>query len=205
VRALPAGDGISTCRGHAAIHLERTMKHTQTTFLTLSLAAAVAGCGGSTGAKINAADPAINYHVVDATLQRGGRPDQPGLAALAGNGIRYIIDLEDDAGAIKQEQAWVAELGLQFRNAPMNGEKTPDDGMINDLLALLADPAQGPFFVHCQEGVDRTGLVIGLDRVFNDGWAAADAYDEMKALGFKTYLSHLRDYYSVKTGYNALE
>jgi tyrosine-protein phosphatase SIW14 len=155
------------------------------------------------GEKASPDDPSGNFHVVSPTLYRGGRPDQAGVSKLAAMGVRTIVDLEDDGDAVATERGWAASLGLEHRNAPMNGQKTPNDAMVDELLALFVDEQAGPVFVHCQEGVDRTGVIVGLYRVFDEGWAAADAYDEMKALGFKTHLSALRDYYSVKTGYTA--
>lgn len=162
------------------------------------------GCGGgSMGSKAAPDDPSGNFHEVSPTLYRGGRPDQAGVTKLAAMGVRTIVDLEDDMGAVAHERSWADGLGLAHRNVPLNGERTPDDEAVNGLLALFVDEAAGPVFVHCQEGVDRTGLIVGLHRVFNEGWTAPDAYGEMKALGFKTHLSALRNYYSVKTGYAA--
>ena len=170
-----------------------------------TLALALGGCSGGVPAKAEPTDPAGNFHVVSESLSRGGRPDEAGVTRLHEMGVRLIVDLEDDMDAVATERGWATALGIEHRSAPMNGETTPADDMVNDLLATFADPSQGPFFVHCQEGVDRTGVVVGLYRVFDEGWTAADAYTEMKALGFKTYLSKLRDYYSTKTGYAAQE
>ena len=57
-------------------------------------------------------------------------------------------------------------------------------------------------YVHCRHGQDRTGLVVGLERVFIEGWDPADAYAEMLKYGFHTYFLGLKDYFFDQTGYH---
>ncbi len=46
-------------------------------------------------------------------------------------------------------------------------------------------------FVHCMEGHDRTGLIIGCKRVWQDGWTKTDAWNEMVADGLDLRLRGL--------------
>lgn len=55
--------------------------------------AIVPGCGSVPG-KASPNDPAGNFSQVSPGIYRGGRPDQPGVLALAKMGVKTIIDLE---------------------------------------------------------------------------------------------------------------
>jgi protein tyrosine/serine phosphatase len=83
----------------------------------------------------------------------------------------------------------------------MSGFWTPDDSEVNQIEAIMADTSQRPIFVHCQHGQDRTGLIVGLYRVFSEHWSPADAYNEMLAKGFHQALFLLNHYYEEKTGF----
>jgi len=52
------------------------------------------------------------------------------------------------------------------------------------VLALMADPANQPVYVHCRHGQDRTGIVVAAYRMKQQGWSLADAEAEMQAYGF---------------------
>src|SRR4051794_21540897 len=132
-----------------------------------------------------------SFAMVGAGLYRGGHPDDAGLAYLQQIGVKTIVDLEigDFIEAwpwdITHEQKSAGALGFDFVRQPMSAF-TPfvNDDAMNTTLAILADSSRQPIFVHCKHGQDRTGLVIGLERVFNEGWEPADAYQEMLDYGF---------------------
>jgi protein tyrosine/serine phosphatase len=163
-----------------------------------ALSAIAAGCG-TVPAKASPDDPAGNFHQVSDGYYRGGRPDEAGVQRLAQMGVKTILDLENDPAAMATEQGWAEANGITFLTSPMDGMKTPNDQAVDEILALLKDKSKGPFYIHCMQGVDRTGLVVALHRVFNEGWTPADAYDEWKAMGFHTLLIALKDYYETKT------
>lgn len=145
-------------------------------------------------------DPTANFVQVSEGLYRGARPDEGGLTRLSQLGVRTILNLEDDAGAIDNERRILAKLGMAQVSMPMSGLSTPDNDQMTETLSILNEKRNYPVFVHCAKGMDRTGVVIALHRVFNQGWSARDAEDEMKALGFNTMLDALETYYEQKTG-----
>jgi protein tyrosine/serine phosphatase len=161
---------------------------------------ALQGCTGSVPAKASPDDPAGNFFQVSEGLYRGGRPDEAGVQRLAQMGVKTIINLENDDQAVATERGWAEPLGIKFVNAPMDGMKTPDDNQVNQVEAMLGDKSQGPFYVHCLKGMDRTGAIIAIDRVVNEGWLPKDAYDEMNAMGFNSLLLFLKDYVRDKIG-----
>jgi tyrosine-protein phosphatase SIW14 len=55
---------------------------------------------------------------------------------------------------------------------------------VDRVVALMADPANRPLFVHCRQGHDRTGIIVAAYRMKEEGWHLAAAEAEMEAFGF---------------------
>ncbi len=169
----------------------------------------IAACGGQAPEETPNADEAaiqvavkqIGATVVSPGIYRSKRPTQADLAALKAAGVKYILDLENDSGVIATEAGWAKSLGMTFVSEQMSGFWYPNDSQVNRIEAWLADPTHRPVLVHCQHGEDRTGLIIGLYRVFHQGFSPAKAYAEMLANGFHKALFLLNHYYESKTGW----
>jgi protein tyrosine phosphatase (PTP) superfamily phosphohydrolase (DUF442 family) len=143
--------------------------------------------------------PPIEF--VSPGIWRGRRPDLATLKQLKTMGVQTILDLEDTTSVINSERASAKSLGMTFISEPMSGFWTPNDAEVNQIEAIMADTSRRPIFVHCQHGEDRTGLIVGLHRVFHEGWTPAAAYKEMLAKGFHQLLVFLNHYYEEKTGF----
>jgi len=166
-----------------------------------ALAAALA-CGGSIPETSDESqDLAPPIELVSAGIYRGPRPTQATLQNLKSLGIRTVLNLEDDSGAVSKEKKAVAALGMGFISEPMSGFWTPNDKEVNQIEVIMADTSRRPLFVHCLHGEDRTGLIVGLFRVFTQHWKPADAYKEMLSKGFHQILFLLNHYYEEKTGW----
>jgi protein tyrosine/serine phosphatase len=164
--------------------------------------ASLAACG-SVPQKAAANDPAGNFSEVTQGVYRGGRPDQNGVeVSLVQLGVKTIIDLENDDEPVAAERGWAQAAGIKFISAPMNGLATPDDNQVNDTLAKMNDPANQPVFVHCMQGKDRTGLIVALYRVIEEGWTPKAAHDEMMTHGFNSILIAMNKYYEQKTNWD---
>lgn len=147
---------------------------------------------------LHANDPVTDFYVVSPGIYRGGRPDAAGVASLAKLGVKTIINLENDRRAIANEATWARAASVTELSMPMSGTFTPDDHEVNAILAVLADPSRRPIYVHCMKGMDRTGIVIALHRVINEGWTPAAAEAERDAIGFNRWLTMLDYYYGWK-------
>jgi protein tyrosine/serine phosphatase len=146
-------------------------------------------------------NPTANFYAVDEGLvYRGSRPTYQGVEELAGMSIHTIIDLEDNGGAVKDESGWAAALGMKEITAPIASRAQPDSASVQLALDTLADSANMPIFVHCAKGQDRTGMIVALHRIFNQGWDAQDAKDEMEAHGFDDSLHEMKQYFEMKAG-----
>jgi len=158
-----------------------------------------------------------NFHKVRAGLYRGGHPNTAGVAYLKKIGIKTIVDLEvgDFIEAmpwdISQELADAKKDGIKVIRHPMSALEpalSSDssiaaifDHMIDTMMTQLDDTSLMPIYVHCAHGQDRTGLVIGLERVIDEGWTPKAAHDEMLKLGFHMEFVGLNHYFEEKTGW----
>src|SRR5438477_5499594 len=166
-----------------------------------ALAAALA-CGGSIPeSSDDSQDLAPPIELVSAGVYRGRRPDQATLRNLKALGVRTVLDLENDNSVVASEKKAVGALGMNFISEPMSGFWSPNDGEVNQIEAIMADASRRPLFVHCQQGEDRTGLIVGHFQVFRQHWKPGDAYREMIAKGFHKALFLLNHYYEEKTGW----
>lgn len=133
-----------------------------------------------------------NFGKVEDTLWRGARPTDAGLAKLADMGVKTIVNLENDKQAVEHEQAWAQAHGIKFISIPLSVITPPKLSKIQDFLALAQDPQNRPLYFHCMQGRDRTGTAAFTYRIAHDGWNYDQAYNEMVAYHFHTYLVGLR-------------
>jgi protein tyrosine/serine phosphatase len=173
------------------------------------------------------ADTAISHFSrVNDSLYRGGRPKPADLSYLQSLNVRTIINLQGGdlnnpryrafmkwwepgelADAIAAEKNLSESLGLLFFSEPLDAidpVSEEDDARIERILAIMGNPSAQPVFVHCEHGVDRTGLIIALYEVKYMGMSPDDAYNEWRASGHKgvgaVFTGHLDEYYWRKLG-----
>jgi len=136
-----------------------------------------------------------NFQKVNDHVFRGGQPTADGFRELAQRGIKTVIDLRQ-IGEHSQadEEKIVTSLGMRYASIPMAGMSRPKDDQVIAALALLSDTASGPVFVHCKRGADRTGMVIAVYRVSQDGWENKRALDEAKSYGMSFFERAIQHY-----------
>lgn len=136
-----------------------------------------------------------NFHRVNEHIYRGGQPTNAGFKKLAGLGVKTVIDLRlRDEHSTTLEARMVEAAGMRYVNVPMNGYSTPQDAKVSEVLALLDSSADGPVFVHCRRGSDRTGTVIACYRMTHDGWQNEKAKQEAQALGMRWFEIGMKHY-----------
>lgn len=124
-----------------------------------------------------------NFHQIAPGIWRGAAPTEAGLRQLKALGVKTIIDLRIAPKTVKKEGIYARSLGFNWINLPM-GSDPPTPKEVSTLLATLKQAPQSPVYVHCQHGADRTGCMIGIYRVTQDGWTFPRAYAEMRQDGF---------------------
>lgn len=138
--------------------------------------------------------PLTNFHRVDASLYRGAQPDAAGMQALEKMGIKTIINLRTLHDDDKETRA----TALRREHIRMIATNISEDDAV-DFLQIVTKKENGPFFVHCQHGSDRTGAMCAVYRVVVQGWPLEEALREMMQGGYgfheiwkKTILPDLR-------------
>ncbi|ACM18445.1 protein tyrosine/serine phosphatase [Geotalea daltonii FRC-32] len=113
-------------------------------------------------------------------IYRGAQPGADGYATLKKMGIKTVIDLRTS----ESEKAQVEAAGMRAIAVPIAMSRDGLKEKVDGVVALLADPANQPIFVHCRHGQDRTGIVVAAYRMKVDKWSLAEAEKEMQAFGF---------------------
>lgn len=141
--------------------------------------------------------------VKNSEIYRGGQPNLNGFEYLKKNNIRTIIKLNSEQ--LDSEKAIANRFGIKFVPAIIesghlySAMDNLDYSQIDNAMKVLIDSKNWPIYVHCQNGWDRTGLVIALFRVCYEHFSKEDAYNEMVMNGFSSFhrllLGGIQDYW----------
>jgi len=129
-----------------------------------------------------------NFGEVSPTYFRGAQPEGSDYKALAGFGIKTVIDLQRDG--VADEQRLVEGAGMKFVRIPMTTRTVPTTDQIATFLKLVNDPANQPVYVHCAGGRHRTGVMTAVYRMTQDRWTSNEAFSEMKKYKFGADFLH---------------
>lgn len=135
-----------------------------------------------------------NFHQVSDHLYRGAQPTTEGFRNLSRLGIKTIIDLRESGGRSVSEQRAVEADGMRYISMPMSGIHAPSDEQVAKLLAMVDDNANGPVFIHCRRGADRTGTICACYRISHDHWQNQRALDEAKSFGMAWFEKAMQHY-----------
>jgi tyrosine-protein phosphatase SIW14 len=140
-----------------------------------------------------------NFHKVGERLYRGAQPGKDGVKKLAELGVKTIIDLRGDGDRANTEKIAAEQAGLKYYNFGLSNFGRPGDEQVKQILAIIDAPENGPVFLHCRRGSDRTGTIVAVYRISHDGWNGERAIAEAKQyglswveVGMKNYIA---DYY----------
>ena len=113
-------------------------------------------------------------------IYRGEQPGPGGYATLKQLGIKTVIDLRTS----ESEKAQVEAAGMRAIAVPIEMTRKGLKEKVDQVVALMADPANQPVYVHCRHGQDRTGIVVAAYRMTLDNWSLKDVEAEMQSFGF---------------------
>jgi protein tyrosine/serine phosphatase len=125
--------------------------------------------------------------VVTPWLIRGAQPSKAALKQLSNAGVRTVINLRWSSDALREERQWILETEMNYVVIPLTYLTLPTRAQINKFLSVLDDSANHPVYVHCQHGVDRTGMMMAIWRIARQNWTAHKAYAEMRDSGFHKF------------------
>jgi tyrosine-protein phosphatase SIW14 len=134
-----------------------------------------------------------NFHQINSRLYRSAQPSLEGVSALAGSGIKTVINLRMGDDILPQEEETAKAAGMTYRNVPLSGWRRPTDAQVNAVLSLI-ESSTPPVLVHCERGADRTGTIIACYRIRYENWPAERALVEAKSLGMAWIEFGMKDY-----------
>lgn len=149
-----------------------------------------------------------NFHEVHPFLYRSGEPTEAGLKKLKELGVRTIIDLRAPSERAFDEKKAANDLDMKYIMLTMTSA-SPTEKQVSTILSTIQKaqdhPDKGKVLVHCAHGSDRTGCMIGIWRVTQEGWSYEDAYKEMRKYWFTPKFTKLADAVKVRARANAGE
>jgi len=127
-------------------------------------------------------------------IYRGSNPNEEGIDALRSLGIRTVINLRKHEHG---EGQLVQNAGMRYEWIPLRKTHAPDADQVERFFDVIRDRTAYPIYVHCLYGVDRTGTMMALYRIREQGWRNVDALAEMAHFGdhgFKDMRSFIAGY-----------
>lgn len=137
--------------------------------------------------------------VVPGELYRSGKLTPAAFTKVVReNGIRTIVDFgawPEGSRADRRAARTAAALGVDRIRLPgLEGDSTGEVNGYVEALRIMNDPERRPVLVHCGAGTERTGCVVALYRMFEEGWTLQEAYAEADDKGHSPRRNpHLRE------------
>ncbi len=115
---------------------------------------------------------------VSGDLLRGAQPSAVGFRALKAIGVKTIVNLRH-----YHSDRWMLDtIGLDYEHIDIKSWSLYG-GHVLRFLEIVTDKKRTPVFIHCNDGVGRTGVLCAMYRMVVCGWTRADALAEMRAAG----------------------
>ena len=116
-----------------------------------------------------------NFHQVSGSLYRSGQPTAKGMRELEKLGIKTIINLR----AFHSDRDEIKEIKLRYMHIRMKAWH-PEIEDVERFLSIVRDREYNPLIlVHCMHGADRTGTMVAVYRIVEQGWSKERAVNEM--------------------------
>lgn len=134
------------------------------------------------------------FQQVSERLFRGGQPRDGGITKLRELGINTVINLRGTSARTKAEAEEVRALGLNYFNIALPNWGRPQDSRVARIFEVINAPENGRVFIHCKDGVDRTGMIVAIHRMTNERWSSVQALAEAERNGMRRTQFWMRDY-----------
>ncbi len=133
-------------------------------------------------------------HQMSERLYRGAQPGPGGIRRLTKLGINTVINLRGAGAHTRADEAEAKSLGLNYYNIPLPIWGRPNDDDIRRVMEILDAEGSGRVFIHCRDGIDRTGMIGALHRISQEGWSPDRATAEARQYGMRKHQYWMRDY-----------
>ena len=139
-------------------------------------------------------DELPRFQQVSDRLYRSAQPRAGGMSRLRELGINTVINLRGTSKSTRAEEAEIRALGLNYYNIALPNWGRPQDARVASILAIINAPESGNVLIHCKDGVDRTGMIVAIHRMTQQGWTSNDALAEAERYGMRRVQFWMRDY-----------
>lgn len=135
--------------------------------------------------------PIPNFARVTDRLYRGALPDAGGYRAL-----RDKLKVTRVCSIIEHERSEDMKRALgsgieEWKHIPFSDRDAPAADKVREWLDYIrTSETVGSIFTHCRGGRHRTGMLIGVYRVTDEGWTKEQAVSEMQRYGWYSALGH---------------
>lgn len=135
--------------------------------------------------------PIANFGKVTDAVYRGALPRAEGYRALGERlGVRRVCSIIEHEVAEDRQTALGAGMKA-WHHIPFSDRHAPQPERVREWLAYVRSSEEGgPVFTHCRGGRHRTGVLVGVLRVLDEGWTREQAYWEMKTYGWYSANGH---------------
>jgi len=152
--------------------------------------------------------PIKNFARVERNFYRGGELNRDRqFDFLSSQGVKTIISLvEPDEMSPSRERHAARKHGMEYYNFPMNNVDGPSDSQVRQILSLIQKNLEGGVFIHCAQGLDRTGALVALFQIECRGVPAEKAYDAMMDFGADprtASVHYVEDRYGLHVGHHS--
>ena len=132
-----------------------------------------------------------NFDLVSDKLWRGAAPGKKGMQLLAKSGVKTVLDLRMPGLGPMLEENQARDLGINYVHMPLTFNK-PSMDKVAQFINIVESPLNQPVFIHCRQGADRTGTLVGIMRLTKDNWSFDKTYAEMRQHHFKPWFQNLK-------------
>lgn len=135
--------------------------------------------------------PIPNFGKVTDALYRGALPDAAGYRALADRlKVRRVCSIIEHQSAEDARTA-LANGIAEWHHIAFSDRDAPEPESVRRWLDYVrSSETDGVVFTHCRGGRHRTGVLVGVLRVTDQGWTKEQAYAEMRRYGWYAALGH---------------
>jgi protein tyrosine/serine phosphatase len=137
-----------------------------------------------------------NFHKINDQLYRGAQPATGGMKKLSALGIKTVVNLRGEDENTRAEEKEAMAAGLRYFSVAMPGLSRPQEEQVTRVLEIISAPENGPVFIHCKHGADRTGTIIAVYRITRENWTADRAITEAKQYGMSWVQFGMKSYIS---------
>ncbi len=135
--------------------------------------------------------PIRNFGKVSETIYRGALPDTTGYRTLAVKlGVRRVCSIIEYERL--EDRAHALNAGIEeWRSIAFSDTSAPPPEKVRQWLEYMRGAErEGAIFTHCRGGRHRTGVLVGVYRVTDEGWTKQQAFAEMLAYGWYSAQGH---------------